>query len=207
MTLANYRVRRATLDDIGPLTSLWQSMHLPADELAKRITEFQVAEGPERQVVGAVGLQIADRQGRLHSEGFTDFALADQLRPALWERIQAVATNHGLVRLWTQEQAPFWNHCGLAKADPEAMEKLPAPWRASGGQWLTLKLKEDIEEVISSDKEFAMFMESERQKTARTFQQARFLKLIATLVALAVLCLVAAGAFLVLRKNPHLFHR
>jgi hypothetical protein len=109
--------------------------------------------------------------------------------------------------LWTQEQAPFWNHCGLAKADPESMEKLPAPWRAAGGQWLTLKLKEDIEEVISSDKEFAMFMESERQKTARTFQQARFLKLIATLVALAVLCLVAAGAFLVLRKNPHLFHR
>lgn len=207
MTLTNYRVRRATLDDIGQLTSLWQSMHLPADDLAKRITEFQVAESVDQKVVGAIGLQISDRQARLHSEGFTDFALADELRPALWERIQAVAANHGLVRLWTQEQAPFWSHCGLAKVDAEALEKLPATWRTLAGQWLTLKLKEDIEEVISADKEFAMFMESERQRTQRTFQQARALKFVATLIALVVLALVMAGAFIVMRKNPQLLHR
>ena len=207
MTLPHYRVRRATLDDIGQLMSLWESMHLPADALAKRITEFQVAESGEQKILGAVGLQIQDRQGRLHSEGFTDFAHADQLRPSLWERVQAVATNHGLVRLWTTEQAPFWSHCGLAKSDPEALQKLPAAWRTPGAQWLTLKLKEDIEEVISADKEFALFMESERQRTARTFQQARILKLIATLVALGVLALVVAGAFLLIRRNPGLLHR
>jgi N-acetylglutamate synthase-like GNAT family acetyltransferase len=207
MTLATYRVRRATLDDIGQLTSLWQSLHLPAEELAKRITEFQVAESPELQVVGAIGLQINDRQGRLHSEAFTDFALADTLRPKLWERIQSVATNHGLVRLWALEIAPFWSHCGLAKADPESLEKLPGPWRTFAGQWLTLKLKEDIEEVISADKEFALFMESERQRTARAFQQARVLKFIATLLALGVLLLVMLGAFLVIRRNPQLLHR
>jgi len=206
MTLANYRVRRATLDDIDQLMVLWQSMHFPADELAKRITEFQVAEQAGHGVVGAVGLQVTERQGRLHSEGFTDFALADSLRPPLWERLQAVATNHGLVRLWTQEQAPFWNHCGLAKPDPEALEKLPAAWRSMSGGWLTLKLKEDIEEVISADKEFAMFMEAERQRTARTFQQARVLKFIATLIAISVLFLVMAGAFFVMRRNPQFLH-
>lgn len=207
MTLSNYRVRRATLDDIGQLTGLWQSMHFAVDDLAKRITEFQVAESSDQRIVGAVGMQISDRQGRLHSEGFTDFALADQLRPAIWERLQAVATNHGLVRLWTQEQAPFWSHCGLAKADAEALEKLPTAWRGFPGQWLTLKLKEDIEEVISVDKEFAMFMESERQRTERTFQQARILKLIATIIALVLLALVMAGAFIVMRRNPQLLHR
>jgi N-acetylglutamate synthase-like GNAT family acetyltransferase len=207
MTLANYRVRRATLDDIGQLMSLWQSMHLPVDELAKRITEFQVAESGEQKITGAVGMQISERHGRLHSEAFTDFALADSLRPQLWERMQSVATNNGLVRLWTQEQAPFWNHCGLAKASPEEMEKLPAGWRTLAGQWLTLKLKEDIEEVISADKEFALFMESERQRTQRAFQHARILKFIATLLAVGVLFLVMAGAFVIIRKNPQLLHR
>jgi N-acetylglutamate synthase-like GNAT family acetyltransferase len=207
MALSNYRVRRATLDDIGQLMTLWQTMHLPADDLAKRITEFQVAESADRKLLGAVGLQIADRQGRLHSEGFIDFAVADELRPALWERLQSVATNHGLVRLWTAEEAPFWSRCGLTKADAESLEKLPAAWRQFKGQWLTLKLKEDIEEVISADKEFALFMEAERQRTQRAFQQARVLKFIATLVALAVLFLVMAGAFYVLRRNPQLLHR
>jgi N-acetylglutamate synthase-like GNAT family acetyltransferase len=207
MAQSNYRVRRATLDDIGQLMTLWQSMHLPADDLAKRITEFQLAESADQKILGAVGLQIADRQGRVHSEGFIDFALADELRPALWERLQSVATNHGLVRLWTAEQAPFWSRCGLSKADGESLEKLPTAWRQVKGQWLTLKLKEDIEEVISADKEFAMFMEAERQRTQRAFQQARVLKFIATLVALAVLFLVMAGAFYVLRRNPQLLHR
>jgi N-acetylglutamate synthase-like GNAT family acetyltransferase len=207
MTLPNYRVRRATLDDIGQLMALWQSMHLPADDLAKRITEFQVAESAEQKIAGAVGLQISERQGRLHSEAFSDFALADALRPQLWERMQAVATNNGLFRLWTQEQAPFWSHCGLAKPDSEALEKLPSGWRSLTGQWLTLKLKEDIEEVISVDKEFALFMESERQRTERAFQHARILKMIATLIAVAVLFLVMVGAFFLIRKNPQLLHR
>ena len=112
-------------------------MRFPAEDLARRVTEFQVAEGPEGKILGAVGLQIAERQGLIHSEAFSDFALAEQLRPLLWDRLHAVATNHGLLRLWTQEQAPFWNHCGLQRADAEALEKLPAPWRGPPGAWLT----------------------------------------------------------------------
>jgi len=200
MTSSNYHVRRATLDDIGQLTALWNAMNFPAMELAKRPTEFQVTEGSDGNLVGLVGLQIAERQGRIHSEAFKDFALADQLRPLLWERIHAVATNHGLLRLWTQEQAPFWNHCGLVKADAEALEKLPAVWRGPASDWLTLKLREDIAAVISLDKEFALFKESEKQRTQRAFQQARILKMIATFIALALLVLVAAGAFYVVRK-------
>ena len=200
-------MRRATLDDIGQLTTLWQSMHFPVDDLAKRVTEFQVAEAEDGKVVGAVGLQIAEKQGRIHSEAFTDFALAEALRPMLWERLQAVATNNGLFRLWTQEHAPFWGRCGLIKADEETLQKLPALWRGLPDPWLTLKLREDVQEVISADKEFALFMESERARTAKTFQQARVLKFIATLIAIVLLILVVTGAFLLLRKNPQLLHR
>jgi hypothetical protein len=206
MTVSNYRVRRATLDDISQLTAIWKSMGFPADELAKRVTEFQVAEGAEGKVLGAVGLQIAQRQGRVHSEGFSDFALADQLRPLLWDRAHAVATNHGLFRLWTQEQAPFWSHCGLITADAEALGKLPAAWRNSSQSWLTLKLKEDVE-TVSLDKEFALFMESEKQRTQKAFEHAKILKVVATLLALAILALVMVGAFLVIRRNPHLIGR
>ena len=207
MTSPNYRVRRATLDDIEPLTKLWQSMHLPVDELAKRITDFQVVENSENELVGAIGIQMLERQGRLHSEAFTDFGVADHVRPQLWDRLQSVATNNGLYRLWTQEEAPFWSRCGLAKADPEALQNLAQPWRALKGQWLTLKLKEDIEEVLSADKEFALFMQSERERTERAFHQAKILKFIAMLLAAGVLFLVIAGAFLVIQHNPQLLHR
>src|SRR5690349_16355360 len=98
MTAPTFRVRRATLDDIGVLSGIWESMRLPVDELSRRITEFQVAEDPNGAIIGAVGLQLLQKQGLIHSEGFTDFALADQVRPLIWERLRAVANNHGLLR-------------------------------------------------------------------------------------------------------------
>jgi len=204
---SNYRVRRATLDDIRQLTALWQSMQFPIEDLAKRITEFQVAEGAGGEVLGAVGLQIAERQGLVHSEAFSDFALADHLRPPLWDRLNALATNHGLLRIWTREQAPFWNHCGLAKADAEALQKLPALWRGPSSGWLTLKLKDDVETVMSLDREFAMFMQSEKQRTDRIFQRARTLKTGMTLIAFVLLIAVGVWAVRLFIRNPQLLHR
>ena len=207
MSTSNYRVRRATLDDIGQLTALWESMYYPTEALARRVTEFQVAEGLDGKVLGALGLQIAERQGRVHSEAFSDFALAEHLRPLLWDRVHAVATNHGLLRVWTQEQAPFWNHCGLLKADAEALAKLPALWRGSSSAWLTLKLRDDVETVMSLDKEFAAFMQSEKQRTERVFRHARALKTFATVIAFALLIAVVAWAVSLFLRNPQLLHR
>jgi hypothetical protein len=158
-------------------------------------------------VLGALGLQIAERQGRVHSEAFGDFALAEHLRPLLWDRVHAVATNQGLLRVWTQEQAPFWNHCGLVKADAEALEKLPAPWRAPSSAWLTLKLKDDVETVLSLDKEFALFVQSEKQRTEQVFRHARAWKIFATLIAVALLIAVVCWAVSLFLRNPELLHR
>ena len=146
-------------------------------------------------------------QGLIHSEAFTDFALADHLRPLLWERLQALATNHGLHRLWTRESAPFWHHCGLQRPEPEALQKLPAVWRGHTAGWLTLKLREEIEAVMTADKEFALFMQSEKQRTERALQHARILKQIATLIAIVLLILVLGGAVWLIMKNPQLLHR
>ncbi|SPE52847.1 conserved hypothetical protein [Verrucomicrobia bacterium] len=207
MNASNFAVRRATLDDIGPLMALWKSMHLPGEDLAKRITEFQLATDARGRLLGGVGLQIAARQGLIHSEAFNDFALAEHLRPLLWDRVVSVATNHGLLRLWTQEQAPFWNHCGLLRANEEALEKLPARWRTQSPAWLTLKLREDLEAVASLDKEFALLMQTERERTAKVMQHARMLKALATLIAFAIFILVLGAAFYLARRNPHLLGR
>ena len=207
MNPANFRVRRATLDDLIQMAELWKSMHFPVEDLNKRVTEFQVAESPEGKLVGALGLQMAEKQGRIHSEAFSDFSLADHLRPMLWDRIHAVANNHGLVRLWTQENAPFWNHSGLSKADAETLTKLPLTWRSKPGDWLTLKLKDDVDALISADKEFAAFMSAEKERTQKTFQHAKLLKVLATLIALAVLGLVFIAGFYVLKHNPRLLGR
>ncbi len=192
---------------MGQLTALWESMRYPTEDLARRVTEFQVAEDANGNLLGALGLQIAERQGLIHSEAFADFALADQLRPLLWDRVHAVATNHGLLRIWTQEKAPFWNHCGLLRADAEALEKLPLLWRGPSFPWLTLKLKDDVEGVISADKEFALFMQSEKQRTEQVFRQARWLKTVMTLLAFALLLAVAAWAVSLFMRNPQLLNR
>jgi N-acetylglutamate synthase-like GNAT family acetyltransferase len=194
-------VRRATLEDIGPLTALWRLMHFDADALAKRITEFQVAQSPKGEIIGAVGLQIAEKQGCIHSEGFTDFADAESLRPVLWERINSLAANHGLVRLWTREQAPFWSHCGLHKAEPESLQRLPLLWRGEQSGWLTLKLRDDIDTIISVDKEFSLFMQAERQRTQKRLRQAQIIKYVAALVAFGILLAVLIGAFYLMSRH------
>ncbi len=203
MSSPDYRVRRATLDDLRQLAGLWASMNFAVEDLARRITEFQVAESAQGVLLGAVGLAVAQQQGLVHSEGFTDFSLADLLRPMLWDRIQAVALNQGLMRLWTQEQAPFWNHCGLARAEAEALQKLPAGWRAGAASpsWLTLKLRDDLDTVISADKEFAVFIESERQRTALTIRKANYLKTLALVLAFAVMALCLGTVLYLLWRN------
>ncbi len=207
MTSPKYQVRRATLDDVGALTALWKLMGYAVDDLARRITEFQVVATADGEVVGALGIQIAERQGLIHSETFSDFSLADAARPLLWDRVSSVAANHGLLRLWTREQAPFWGQCGLAAPDAETLQKLPAAWRGTAAPWLTLKLKDDLQQIISADKEFLLFMESEKQRSQRALQQAKILKFLATLLAFALLGVVLVGAYYVFRKNPTLLHR
>jgi len=207
MNSSSFRVRRATLDDMSELAALWQSMHFSHADLSKRITEFQIAESAEGKVLGAVGLQTLERQGLIHSEAFGDFSLADHLRPLLWDRLHAIATSQGLLRLWTQEQAPFWHHCGMNAATAEALEKLPTRWRGASARWLTLKLRDDLDAIIRADKEFAMFMAAEKARTVRRIEHGRALKLLATLIAVGVVILALGAAVYLIQKNPGLLGR
>ena len=178
-------------------------MKFSAADLKNRLTEFQVAQGADGKVAGAVGFQILQRHGLIHSEAFEDFSVADQVRPLLWGRIQALAMNHGIVRLWTQENAPFWTHSGLQPADSNAVQRMPESWNRSAPGWLTLRLK-DEDVLLSLDKEFALFKEAEKQNTAVTLNHARKMKTVATVIGATVAFLLFAAAIYLLltRKAP-----
>jgi N-acetylglutamate synthase-like GNAT family acetyltransferase len=194
MSPAQFSLRRATVDDLPVLRALWDSMRFSTHDLEKRLTEFQIAVNPEGKVVGAVGFEMQQRHGRIHSEAYSDFSAADSVRPMLWTRLQSLCSNHGVLRLWTQEVSPFWSHNGLTPpADEAERQKLPETWRAIEGNWLTLKLK-DEEAIASVDKEFALFMQTEKARSAEALTQAQKLKTIATVIAFIVAFLGFGGA-------------
>lgn len=203
MTSSPFRVRRATIDDLPTLKALWDSMQIPNADLDKRLTEFQVAEADDGQVVGTVGFQIVQRHGLVHSEAFSDFGVADQVRPLFWQRLNALALNHGVARLWTRENSPFWTHNGLQPADEDARKRLPEQWDRSAPRWLTLRLKD--EDVIASlDKEFDMFVAAEKARTAAALESARKLKTaVVWIVMLLVLALTSWALYLVVIRRMH----
>lgn len=158
-------VRRATVDDRAALKILWASMRLPSDELEKRLTEFQVVETADGEVVGAIGVQFSKQHALLHSEGYSDFGIADAARQLFWERIQTLCANLGVFRVWTQERSPFWKSFGFQPPTVEILARLPEEWKNEfTGGWLTHQLKN--EEVITSalEKQFAGFMAGEKRK-------------------------------------------
>jgi N-acetylglutamate synthase-like GNAT family acetyltransferase len=198
------RVRRATLDDLPGLRELWTLMRIPPDELERRLTEFQVVESGDGHVVGGIGIQIQRHHAWLHSEAYRDFSGADELRALLLQRIHSLASNHGVLRLWTRETAPFWTHHGFQPADSNALKKLPEAWTGGGSGWLTLQLK-DEEAIVSLDKELALFKESERERSAKALRQAQLLKRMATFMAIVFALFVMAALFYLLRKDPGIF--
>jgi N-acetylglutamate synthase-like GNAT family acetyltransferase len=201
MTALNHRVRRATLDDLPALQALWKSMHFKLDELEKRLTEFQVVESAGGQIAGALGVEILRQHAWLHSEAYQDYALADDVRPLLVERIQSLASNHGVFRLWTREKSPFWSRCGFRPATPELLRKLPEKWAGAGSDWFTLQLK-DEEAIVSLEKELTLLMETEKQRTARTIQHVRTLKSVALWLSVVLGMFVVGAAIYLLLKNP-----
>jgi N-acetylglutamate synthase-like GNAT family acetyltransferase len=194
MSESAFRVRRAIIDDLEKLRALWQAMHFSVTELEPRLTEFQVAETTDGEsLMGAVAIRIIGRNGLVHSEAFTDFGQSDILRPQLWARMQSLATNHGLARLWTSETSPFWKQHGFQPADADALKRLPEPWAAEPVVWLTLRLRDEEALEISLEKEFARFKEEEKRATQKALFRGRALKIFAT-----VLAIVLAGCVLVI---------
>jgi N-acetylglutamate synthase-like GNAT family acetyltransferase len=194
---SDYRARRATTDDLDQLKTLWAEAGLPAAELEKQFTDFQVVESADSRVVGAIGLQIDGAHGRIHSEAFADFGLTDTLRPLLWERLETMAGSHGLFRLWTLESAPFWKKgAGFSSATAQP----PEVFGPANEPWLALRLKDEGADPDLLEMQFNLFREAERAKREKLLQRAGALKIIGTVIA-ALLFLFAIGVLVVFLRH------
>ncbi len=196
-------VRRANVDDLPALKLLWERARLQVLDLEKHLTEFQLVATPGCDLIGVLALHVEGKQGRMHSEAFTHPDEADEARPFLWERIQNLARNHGLTRLWTLEASPFWHQAGFVEADSHLLEKLPASFGDRRSRWVTLALRDDNAQVLSIEKEFELFQQTQRVNTEQVFARARRLKAIAYLLTLVVGTIALAGlVFVLLKSNP-----
>lgn len=200
-TTPNHQARRATLEDLPALRSLWHNARLPEADLEKRFTEFQVVDSADGNILGAVGLQILKQNGYIHSEVFSDPQNAQEVRPALWQRMLMVAKNNGLLRLWTLPTASFYREQGFLDVDGALRQKVPPEFGNPGADWISLKLKDDA--VISAEREFEIFAMAQREESQRMMSQAQSLKLFAYGLLFLALAGVAALAFIYrrVRKN------
>ena len=191
--MASYIIRRATTDDLAQMTALWETVRLPTAELEKRFTEFHVAADEKDSVVAAIGLNIAGKEGCVHSEAFFDFGLTDIVRPMLWERLQKVAKAQGLYRLWTEESAPFWKKdAGFVHAPTEELlTKLPEVFGPAARPWLNLRLRQEGADPDALDREFVLFKQAEEAKRSELYRKASLLNTVAVIIAALVLFFIA----------------
>jgi N-acetylglutamate synthase-like GNAT family acetyltransferase len=197
----SYRIRRATSDDLQQLCAVWEAAALPAAELEKQFTEFQVAENADGRIIGAIALQVAGADGKIHSETFADFALSDTLRPLFWQRLETMARSHGLFRLWTTETAPFWKKdAGFTSAPSQ----LPEAFGATRGPWLSLRLKDEGADPNLLDAQFNLFRDAERAKREKLLHHAAALKMVGTFIAVLLFILAMGTLFWFFRNRTHL---
>jgi len=201
MSSPKVHVRRATTDDSQSLKSLWTSAGIPSDNLEKRLTEFQVVESDDGQVVGAIGLQVARQHARLHSEVYADASIADVAQPLFWERIQLVASHHGVFRLWTQDLSPFWSQCGFRIVITESLAQLPQEWKPFEGKWYWLALKDETA-LATLERELKTFRETEKKRTTQTLDHARTLTNAITITCFGIffVCVVVLIYLIVHRR-------
>ena len=200
----SFQVRRATLEDLPRLMPLWRMEHLPAALLEKRFTEFQVVLAGD-ELIGAVGLQIGSQQGKLHSEVFARPELAEASRPLIWERLQTIAHSHGLSRLWTRLDAPFWRGVGFEAV--EAPGSLPPEFAEDNARWSMLPLRDETAMPTTLDKQFEMFRTMSREETERTFERAKKIKFVAFLLLVIVAGLIAVFSVFLFKLKPVIFRQ
>lgn len=194
-------VRRATVYDLETLKSIWSTMQLPVEDLERRLTEFQVVES-NGQVNGAIGFLIRGQHALLHSEGYLDFSTADDARELFWERIQKLAANHGVFRLWTQESSPFWLHWGFQSVEEPLLQRLPAEWKNGRSKWFSLELKNEEAINAALKDQFASHLADERHQSDQLARRAKTLKLTVTILGFSIAAISFAVVFFLLLHHP-----
>jgi N-acetylglutamate synthase-like GNAT family acetyltransferase len=201
MSTTPLTVRRATVEDLPALKAMWTAHEYDADQLETRLTEFQVVER-EGEILGAIGFLILRTAGLLHNEEYSDYSIADEARALFWDRIQKLASTHGVFRLWLRENTPYWLRWGFQPPDAETLERLPIEWNVPDETWFTFELKNEAVITAALNRQFAGFMASEKRSVEETQARAKQVMNIFTVICFLIffICLAVAG-WLVMRRH------
>jgi len=197
----SHTARRANLEDLPGLLSLWEKCHLPGTQLEKFLTEFQVVTSPEGQLIGAIGLQIDGDEALIHSEALESEVDDDECRLALWTRMQIVLRNQGVQRVWTLEDADYWQGV-FQPADPREAASLRAAFADPTASWMMIRLLDDarVHKLVSEQVLLrGGSLDGDREAFAETIRRARiFAYSIATVV---ILLLVTFAVYLLVHRE------
>jgi N-acetylglutamate synthase-like GNAT family acetyltransferase len=200
MSGSNLQARRATVDDLVELRRLWHQAGAAAPELEQQIRYFQIVETADGVFLGALALFTEGQQGWLHSEYYGQTEWAGEARLRLWERVQAMARNHGLYRIWTQEDDPFWRSSGFEEPTPELLGRRPLSFGTSEQPWRVLVLREEATAKEALESEFDLFAATQRGSAERLAEQIRTFRMFA--YALLIFVVIGAIILVVIAMMP-----
>lgn len=195
-----WRARRATVEDLPGLHVLWQAAGLPWDQLERFVTEFIVVADDNDSLLASIGLQTDGDQGLVHSEAIQGCEDPDAVRAALWQRLQIVARNHGVARLWTLEDAPFWASL-FQRATSIEVTGLKAAFADPEACWWIFALSDPARAQRLLDERLALW-EAHRQADSEHFAQTigRIRQFALALAGGVILMMIAMVVYLVVRR-------
>jgi N-acetylglutamate synthase-like GNAT family acetyltransferase len=189
--------RRATVEDLESLETLWREAGLPATELGKFLTEFQVVISPDGRILHCIGLLVEGDQALLHSEALPSHPTVepDACRSALWRRLRILARNQGISRIWTREDAEFWAISGYESIPESGLPaELPSFVPREDG-WRVYHSPDPTQADLLVKRELALW-QTQRELEKDSFQQ-RVKAFRAIAVALVVVVVVLSAAFVI----------
>lgn len=202
MSTSPYTLRRAVVDDLPALRQMWGSAGFPAHSLEKRFTEFQVIEQPQKGIAGAIGLHIEGSHGQIHSESYASQQDKELFRQTLWDRLQNVAHNHGLTRVWVLNGDAFWKDHGFQRAVGDLPQQIPPSFGDPQDPWMSLQIRDEPDVLEALEREMTLFEQQREQRSENLRRTARILRLLAALSAFAVLLLILILIFFSALQAP-----
>ena len=195
-----FYARRANVDDLPALHALWQRAGLPWDQLERFLTEFLVVADEHGSLVAAIGLNAEGDHGLVHSEAVLPHDDAPAIRAALWQRIQIVARNHGVARVWTLEDDDFWKSL-FQPASAAEVANLKATFADPSASWRTFLLSDPARAQWLLDERLALW-DAHRQADAEHFSNtiARVRQVAFIVAGAVILMMVLMVAYVVIRR-------
>lgn len=200
--------RRATIEDLPALQALWQRAGLPWQELEAYVAEFLVVTRDDgAELLAALGLLVEHNDALLHPEALAETEDADELRAALWRRVQILARNQGIQRLWTQEDADYWRTVGFALPAPPTVAGTTATFVDKSAAWLLCEMidPDKAKQIVSE--QMAIWQAARAQEAAELQAKIRRFRNFAMLLASLVTISTLAIFLYVILRHPEIMQR